>query len=181
MKRCTYDVPIHNFRHAVLGILHKTVCDPCERLTHLKIGKVNKAIWWNPFINSNICITEDWGMIHLKVRNYFSLRSRTPSSLLSNVVDKFQWLLDTGQVYIGKTKRHLTVRVREHGNSHCAIFDHLQLCSRCKDNFSCDRFKILDHGRDDFETTIKEALYIKNSSYRPLSPLPVGLVLWIIR
>ena len=28
------------------------------------------------------------------------------------------------------------------------------ICSRCKDDFSCYRFKILDHGRDDFETTI---------------------------
>ena len=87
----------------------------------------------------------------------------TPSSLLSNVVYKFQCLCDADQVYIGKTKRHLTVRVREHGNSRSAIFDHLQLCSRCKDNFSCNRFKILDRGRDDFETTIKEALHIKNS------------------
>ena len=99
----------------------------------------------------------------IMVRNYFSLKSRTLSSLLSNVVYKFHCLCDTDQVYIGKTKRHLTARVREHGNSRSAIFDHLQLCSRCKDNFSCNRFKILDCGRDDFETTIKEALYIKNS------------------
>ena len=52
-----YDVPIYKFRHAVLGILRRTVWDPCERVTHLMIGKVNKTIWWNPFTNSNICIT----------------------------------------------------------------------------------------------------------------------------
>ena len=114
-------------------------------------------------LKSNYCVDVRIVFTSFKVRNYFSLKSRTPSSLLSNVVYKFQCLCDTDQVYIGKTKRHLTVRVREHGNSRSAIFDHLQLCSRCKDNFSCNRFKILDRGRDDFETTIKEALYIKNS------------------
>ena len=44
-----------------------------------------------------------------------------------------------------------------------AVFDHLQLCSRFKDIFSCDGFKILDHGREDFETTIKEVNYIKKT------------------
>ena len=81
---------------------------------------------------------------------------------ISHRKSKFQCLCDTDEVYIGKTKRHLTARVREHVYLHSAIFNHLQLCfSRCRDNFSCNRFKILDHGRDDFETTIEEALYIK--------------------
>ena len=96
-----------------------------------------------------------------KVRNYFSLKSRTPVSLLSNVIYKFHCLCDTDKVYIGKTKRHLATRIREHGKSSSAVFDHLNACSTCKDNFSCNSFKILDKGKDDFETTIKEALLIK--------------------
>ena len=37
------DVPIHKFRHAVLGIFRRWVCDPCWRVTHLMIEKVNKS------------------------------------------------------------------------------------------------------------------------------------------
>ena len=31
----------------------------------------------------------------------------------------------------------------------------------CKDNFSCNSFKILDFGKNDLEITIKEAINIK--------------------
>ncbi len=98
-----------------------------------------------------------------KIRNYFSLKSRTPLSLVSNVIYKFQCLCDTDKVYIGKTKRHLATRVGEHGRSSSAIFDHLNACTLCKEKFSCNSFKIVDKGRDDFDTTIKEALLIKSN------------------
>ena len=113
---------------------------------------MSSVIYGRKILKSNYCVDVRIVFTSFKVRNYFSLKSRTLSSLLSNVLYKVQFLCDTDQVYNGKTKRHLTVRVREHCNSHSAIFDHLQLC---QDNFSCNRFKILDHGRDDFETTIK--------------------------
>ena len=42
-----------------------------------------------------------------KVSSYFSLKSKSPSLLSSNVVYKFSCLCDTNLTYIGKTKRHL--------------------------------------------------------------------------
>ena len=41
----------------------------------------------------------------------------TPLPLLANVVYKFQCLRDVDKVYIGKTRRHLATRVKEHGHS----------------------------------------------------------------
>ena len=96
-----------------------------------------------------------------KVRNYFSLKCKTPLALQSNVVYKYNCLCDTSIAYIGKTSRHLVTRVREHGSSSSAISDHLNVCSTCKQNFSCSNFKILDSGKSKFDTTIIEALHIK--------------------
>ena len=46
-----------------------------------------------------------------KVRNYFSLKCRTPLPLLANVVYKFKCSCNTNKIYIGKTMRHLATRV----------------------------------------------------------------------
>ena len=51
---------------------------------------------------------------YFKVRNYFSLKAKTPYQLLSNVVYKFTCQHDAETTYIGKTKRHLIVRDIEH-------------------------------------------------------------------
>ena len=99
-----------------------------------------------------------------KVKNYFSLKCRTPLSLVANVVYKFNCLRDANVSYIGKTKRHLATRVREHRNTASAVSEHLNECSACKLGYSVrDSFKILDRGKSDFEITIKEALQIRNN------------------
>ena len=66
-----------------------------------------------------------------KVKNYFSLKCHTPLPLLAKVVYKFQCLHDVDKVYIGKTRRHLATRVKEHGHStsSSAIRDHLSSLS----------------------------------------------------
>ena len=96
-----------------------------------------------------------------KVRNYFSLKCRTPLPLMANVVYQFQCLRDANQTYIGKTKRHLVTRVREHGQSSSAIYEHLGSCDSCKSKFSCESFKILDHGKNNLDISVKEAIHIK--------------------
>ena len=96
-----------------------------------------------------------------KVKNYFSLKCRTPLPLLANVVYQYSCLRDANLAYIGKTSRHLTTRVKEHSSSTPAISDHLNSCNVCRQSYSCNNFKILDHGKTDFETTIKEAIHIK--------------------
>ena len=98
-----------------------------------------------------------------KVKDYFSLKCRTPLPVLSNVVYKFQCLRDANNVYIGKTMRHLATRVREHEYVGSAIHSHLLACTNCKTHYSCNSFSVLDSGRNDFEITVKEALYIKRS------------------
>ena len=84
-----------------------------------------------------------------KVKNYFSLKCRTPTPLLANVVA-------SNKSYIGKTKRHLATRVKEHRQGHLAIQSHLDECSACKDSFSCDLFSIIDSGSIDFDITKKK-------------------------
>ena len=78
-----------------------------------------------------------------KVKNYFSIKCRTPTPLLANVVYKFQCLIDSNKVYIGKTKRHLTTRVKEHGQGPSAIRSHLDDCNQCKEKFSVDSLTLV--------------------------------------
>ena len=82
---------------------------------------------------------------------------------MANVVYQFQCLRDANQAYIGKTMRHLVTRVGEHGHSPSAIYEHLSICDVCTSNYSCDSFKILEHGKNNFDITVKEALHIKRT------------------
>ena len=49
-----------------------------------------------------------------KMKNYFSLKCKTPKQLLSNVVYQFKCQRDAEVSYIGETKRHLITRAKEH-------------------------------------------------------------------
>ena len=100
-----------------------------------------------------------------KIKNYFSLKCRTPLPLLANVVYRFQCSRDVNLTYIGKTKRHLTTRVREHGTSSTsAIKQHIDTCTPCRENYSINSFKTLDNASNDLQCIIKEALYIKHNN-----------------
>ena len=60
-----------------------------------------------------------------KVQNYYSLKDETPlakKKLQANVVYLFEGSCDKNQTYIGKTKRHLATRVREHFSGYSTIF-----------------------------------------------------------
>ena len=101
-----------------------------------------------------------------KVRNYFSLKCPTPLILKANVVYKYTCLCDADTTYISKTKRHLAIRMKEHLTiSNSAIKQHIEKCPSCQSAESqFDNFSVIDSGRNDFETTIKEALNIKSSN-----------------
>ena len=60
--------------------------------------------------------------IIFKVQNYFSLKDETPLALQANVVYLLGASGDKNQTYIGKSKRHLATRVREHLSGNSAIF-----------------------------------------------------------
>ena len=57
-----------------------------------------------------------------KVQNYFSLKDETPLALQANVIYLFEGSCGRNQTYVGKTKKHLTTRVREHFSGNSAIF-----------------------------------------------------------
>lgn len=103
-----------------------------------------------------------------KVANYFSLKSRTPKLITSNVVYKFTCLCDANLTYIGKTKRHLMVRGLEHlefekAKPESEIKVHLRGCEICqRGNF--DNFEIIKKCKSDQETKINEALVIKTEN-----------------
>ena len=44
------------------------------------------------------------------------------------------------------------------------IKEHLSSCTTCKDNYSCNSFKVIDSTNSDFEVSIKEALHIKHKN-----------------
>ena len=110
------------------------------------------------------CIDVKVVVSSFKVKNYFSLKCHTPMPLMANVVYQFTCLRDANSTYIGKTIRHLTTRIREHTISPSVIKEHLSSCTTCKDNYSCNSFKVIDSSNSDFEVSIKEALYIKHKN-----------------
>ena len=87
------------------------------------------------FLKKYYCIDIRIVFTSFKVKNNFSLKCRTPLPLLANVVYKFKCLHDANNICIGKTIRHLATRVREHGTSPSAVFNHLSSCETCKSNF----------------------------------------------
>ena len=71
-----------------------------------------------------------------KVQEYFSLKSKTPLVLNSNVVYKFTCSRDVNVTYIGTSARHLGIRAGEHLNvsrsSKSAIKEHIKNAVRAK-------------------------------------------------
>ena len=98
-----------------------------------------------------------------KVKNYFSLKTKTPIDLQSRCVYRFKCSSDATITYLGKTKRHLATRIKEHkySKSDSAIFFHLVECENCSLQYSSQLFQIIASGKNDFEISIKEALLIK--------------------
>ena len=99
-----------------------------------------------------------------KLSNSFSLKSRTPKEITTNVVYKFTCVCDASLAYIGKTKRHLCVRCLEHvdieDKTPSAIKDHIFTCETCR-SASIDNFEILQKCKTDWDAKISEAFFIK--------------------
>ena len=112
---------------------------------------------FNKQFNKNIRVV----FTTLKVASYFSLKSKCPKPLHSCVVYQFTCAENQHITYVGKTKRHLLTRVKEHKgvNSKSAIFDHIASCN-CK--VSYDNFRILFHAKETYSLSIAEALMIKD-------------------
>ena len=95
-----------------------------------------------------------------KVSNYFSLKSSVPDILKSCLVYKYVCPVEPGHVYIGKTKRHFSTRIREHCTTNTAVRAHCDIC-HC---FSPNNFSVIRTCNTDYETTLAEALLIRKNS-----------------
>ena len=96
-------------------------------------------------------------MIDERYRSY----SHLPYQVANNNINcYYRKLLKYQNYYIGKTKIHLTTRVRKHLSGNSAIFLHVSLCNACNHS-TIENFQILPHGDNDFDNKVKEALYIK--------------------
>ena len=100
-----------------------------------------------------------------KISNYFSLKAKCPDSLKSMLVYRYRCPKNGGTTYIGRTKRHFLVRMKEHmtaSQSPSAIFNHVIDCD-C--SASKENFEIIYKAKNTYELNIAEALLISN--YKP--------------
>ena len=99
-----------------------------------------------------------------KVSSYFSLKSKSPSLLSSNVVYKISCLCDTNFTSLGKPTRHLIVRCLEHldieNSQKSEIKEHLRTCNLCRGS-NCENFEILKKCKSDRKSKISEDFFIK--------------------
>lgn len=96
-----------------------------------------------------------------RLRSMFPIKWPTPKELVSSVVYLFSCAGDQRINYIGETRRHLGVRLKEHATKPSPIFDHLLSCEVCSRNSILRQTKILyrtPHVR------IAEALLIKENN-----------------
>ena len=105
-----------------------------------------------------------------KIGDFFTLKSKTPFILLTNVVYKFSCLGDPSISYIGKTERHIATRMDEHLDRRAeksAVTSHINSCVSCATHgVSYDNFSILRKCDTSYSTSIHEAFLIRR--YKPL-------------
>ena len=105
-----------------------------------------------------------------KIARFFSLKSKTSFVLNARVLYKFPCLNDSDTAYIGKTKRHIATRAKEHitpkDSTKSEVKNHIFECNTCKNSqLSVENFSILKKCKNDYTCKIAEALFIKK--FRP--------------
>ena len=98
----------------------------------------------------------------LRVGNLFKYKDIIPKRFKAYVVYRVQ-CTDCDAHYIGKTKRHMETRLKEHLNVKrpTAVTDHVM---RHDHNVSLEDVKFLANGKTDEELLIKESLFVKKLS-----------------
>jgi hypothetical protein len=103
----------------------------------------------------------------VRIKNFFQVKDRTPRNLLSNVVYQVQCASCNAR-YVGKTIRHIGVRLNEHKKSiglprqsQSHIARHTQTTGHAA---NYEDFKILARASTDYKLRIKESLIIKQYS-----------------
>ena len=89
------------------------------------------------------------------------MKDSVPFDLRSYVVYKF--VCGSGKAdYIGRTKRQLSTRIKEHLeiDKKCHVYKHLNESQRCKALSNSDCFSILDYATTQYSLSIKEGMHI---------------------
>ena len=98
-----------------------------------------------------------------KISSLFSMKDRVPFDLRSYVVYKFVCGSCKAD-YIGRTKRHLSTRIKEHleTDKKLHVYKHLNESQRCKALSNNDCFSILDfyYATTQYSLSIKEGMHI---------------------
>ena len=86
------------------------------------------------------------------------------------VLYRFPCLNDSDTAYIGKTKRHIATRAKEHvtpkESKKSEVKNHIFECNTCKNSqLSVENFSILKQCKNNYTCQITEALFIKK--FRP--------------
>ena len=94
-----------------------------------------------------------------KISSLFSMKDRVPFDLRSYVVYKFVCGSCKAD-YVGRTKRHLSTRIKEYLETDKKSCEHLNESRRCKalNNKVC--FSILDYATAQYSLSIKEGMHI---------------------
>ena len=97
------------------------------------------------------------------MKNYFSLKCKTPAVVASNVVYKFTCLHDAGVTYIGETERFFGVRSAEHfdPNHNSSVASHIRECTACQDGDLKNSIIIVKRSKSAYDNLINEALKIQ--------------------
>ena len=107
-----------------------------------------------------------------KVGRYFKLKSRTPSTLLTNVVYQFTCAVKAHITYVGYTACHLVTRAEEHTstrkNTKSHVKEHILQCDGCKSaDVGFNNIRVLKHYADEMDCKVGEALTIKKTQTSP--------------
>lgn len=96
----------------------------------------------------------------MEIRNLFPFKDKTPLLSRSNIVYKIKCDNCNG-FYIGKTKRCLGIRIKEHQdeNSNSSILKHAKDTGH---QINWDQVEILDRADNDKLLLLKESIYIQN-------------------
>ena len=111
---------------------------------------------------------------NFNIKSFFKFKDKIPDALRSNVVYKYK-CDSCNAVYIGKTSRHFSTRVKEHlgisfltnltltSPPFSAIRNHINNSNKNHDNYNLtmDQFNIITSANSELELLIKESLLIK--------------------
>ena len=79
-----------------------------------------------------------------------------------NVIYKFKCVANANIVYVGKTNRRLSQRIKEHQKCTSPIGRHILECDMCTNcNNISDCFEIIGQSNDYLKLSIQEAIYIR--------------------